>query len=768
MKNFIASKWIPISLFCIMILSLALLKVINSFTSETVSLLFLIMYLPIMLIYIPALAITVIRTNHPQKQNIINNIGLFCLAAILTSLIFKTFHLPGAPIHFPVGAFIFLTTFFPAWFILKIKGADWQYKLFYFLMVNFYASMVLWGLFSTMHYPGLDTLLTVTIFSAIIFVAFLIFMFVKRKIKFNFKEQFIFIFYLAYVFGSRQMAYIRDLRYNSVSINQEQADKNLDLNKRKAQFIYDAFNTINSKDSLFLLNYKNVKTIKILSDSIEKHIDLIKALLVSNTQEISLSQADTLQYKNIRVEVKSNYDIPTLFLFSDSLLNTKNIYNVYELRKKLLQYSDTLLFFSPEDYKTQFKQYNPIQIVDSKEYEDGREITWEISNFEYRTLGSIYTTLTNIQSDVKSAEIVVLNELFNRANQNRKENLAAQLSELALKYETEKKEKQISLLEKDKELNSTKLLAKDAEISKTRNTLIYFVFIVVLFIVLIVFVVRANLQRKKANQLLSEQKSKIEEQKHLVEEKQKEILDSITYAKRLQQAILPPTELITKNFPNSFVLYQPKDIVAGDFYWAEKINDLFFIAAADCTGHGVPGAMVSVVCSSALNRTVKEFALSDTAKILDKTRELVIETFEKSNAEVKDGMDISLLCIDKQNQKIHWSGANNPLWYIQDKSLIEVKADKQPVGKSYDTKAFTSNRIEYKPNTTFYLFTDGFADQFGGPNGKKFKYKQFQELLLGQVDEAMPVQQANISSALENWKGELEQVDDICVIGIRI
>ncbi len=273
---------------------------------------------------------------------------------------------------------------------------------------------------------------------------------------------------------------------------------------------------------------------------------------------------------------------------------------------------------------------------------------------------------------------------------------------------------------------------------------------------------------KQSNKIITSQKKEVEEQKHIVDEKQNEIIESITYAKRLQEAILPPHEFINKYVPDNFILYKPKDIVAGDFYWAERINDLFFIAAADSTGHGVPGAMVSVVCSNALNRTIKEFGLTETGKILDKTRELVLETFEKSTSEVKDGMDISLLCINSKNKSIFWSGANNPLWYIQDNQLKEIKADKQPIGKTEYPKPFTSHKIEYVENTTFYLFTDGFADQFGGPNGKKFKYKQFSDLLLKHKDLSQLEQSNIINTVFTKWKGDLEQVDDVCVIGIKI
>ncbi len=260
----------------------------------------------------------------------------------------------------------------------------------------------------------------------------------------------------------------------------------------------------------------------------------------------------------------------------------------------------------------------------------------------------------------------------------------------------------------------------------------------------------------------------IHKQKESLEEKNKEVTDSITYAKRIQRSILPNEKQIKEIIPDSFILYIPKAIVSGDFYWTQSIDSLFFIAAADSTGHGVPGAMVSVICSNALNRAVKEFGITDTGKILDKARELVLETFEKSDSEVKDGMDISLLCIDTNTNMVSWSGANNPLWYIQDNKLIEIKADKQPIGKTDNPKPFSTHQLNLATNTTFYLFTDGFADQFGGPKGKKYKYKQLSELIVKKQNLSMKEQEKTLTEAFINWKGDLEQVDDICVIGIKI
>ncbi len=300
---------------------------------------------------------------------------------------------------------------------------------------------------------------------------------------------------------------------------------------------------------------------------------------------------------------------------------------------------------------------------------------------------------------------------------------------------------------------------------------------------------------QKQRNIISQQKEEVEQQRHeaeyqkeLVQLKQKEIIDSITYAKRLQNAILPPQEYISRYLPGNFVLYQPKDIVAGDFYWMYAHDDRVYIAAADSTGHGVPGAMVSIVCSNALDKAVKEFELKDTGKILDKTRELVLETFSKSGDDIKDGMDISLFCLDKKERKAFWSGANNSLWYIkssvsstlsvrpdksgesrnENKELAEIKGDKQPIGNSDNPKPFTTHELPFEPGTLFYLFTDGYADQFGGPKGKKFKLKQLKELLQANSNITLKEQKELLHQKFQSWKGSLEQVDDVTIIGIKI
>lgn len=329
-----------------------------------------------------------------------------------------------------------------------------------------------------------------------------------------------------------------------------------------------------------------------------------------------------------------------------------------------------------------------------------------------------------------------------------------------IQYEYEKKAAADSVVfAKEKEIKEIEISKQKAELKAKRNQqyALYGGLILVLLFAGFIF------NRFKVSQ---QQKQVIEKQKLLVEEKNKEITDSIKYAKRIQNAILPPTKLVKEYLPQSFILYKPKDIVAGDFYWMEHKNGKILFAAADCTGHGVPGAMVSVVCNNGLNRSVREHGLTNPAEILNKTREIVIEEFEKSDEEVKDGMDIAI-CSLSENQ-LQYAGANNPLWIIRNGELLETKADKQPIGKYADLNPFTTHTFELQPNDSIYIFTDGFHDQFGGDKGKKFKASKMKELILSIQDKTMNEQHTIINDAFETWKGTLEQVDDVCVIGVKI
>ncbi|MDF1672764.1 MAG: tetratricopeptide repeat protein [Vicingaceae bacterium] len=265
-------------------------------------------------------------------------------------------------------------------------------------------------------------------------------------------------------------------------------------------------------------------------------------------------------------------------------------------------------------------------------------------------------------------------------------------------------------------------------------------------------------------------------QKQVIEHQNSEIVDSITYAKRIQEAILPTDDYINKYLPNSFILYKPKDIVAGDFYWVTNVNDKVYFAAADCTGHGVPGAMVSVVCHNALDRVLREFKLTKPADILNKTREIVEKQLNKSSApstsinNIRDGMDIALCCLNKTNNELQYAGAYNPLWILRKdaEEIEEIKATRQSIGRIETPKPFESHTVKLNHGDSIYIFSDGFADQFGGAKGKKLMYRKFKTLLIGMVDKDIKMQKDIINNYFENWKGDMEQIDDVCVIGVKI
>lgn len=336
------------------------------------------------------------------------------------------------------------------------------------------------------------------------------------------------------------------------------------------------------------------------------------------------------------------------------------------------------------------------------------------------------------------------------------------LVEQEMKYEYEKLALKDSLADAQiQAVKDLKIKEQMATIKQEQTQKYALIGGLLLMLILVIIVVKGYQQKKRDNLLINEQKQE-------VEEKNKEITDSITYAKRIQEAILPPRSELNKHLKNGFVLYKPKDIVAGDFYWLEQKNDTILFAAADCTGHGVPGAMVSVVCNNALNRAVREFGITNPAEILSKVRELVIETFEKSRDDVKDGMDIALCSLNLKTNELNYAGANNSLYLVRDGKLSEVKADKQPIGIYVTKDSFTNHKINLQKGDAIYIFTDGYADQFGGEKGKKFKYEPFRKLLLDNENKPMDDQKEILDNSFETWKGSYEQVDDVCVIGVKI
>ena len=393
------------------------------------------------------------------------------------------------------------------------------------------------------------------------------------------------------------------------------------------------------------------------------------------------------------------------------------------------------------------------------------------------------------------------------------------ISDIEAKYENEKKELQIENLNKENELRVAEL-AKSEEKRNKQIIIIYsFVGGFIIILVFSIVILRLFMQKKKANRLLAEQKQQIEfqnlnlmnaneeisaqrdeieaqkdeitaqrdlviEQKEHITEQKKKIEDSIRYAKRIQNAVLPADQYFSSILGEHFIIFRPKDVVSGDFYWATTVNDWLIVTVADCTGHGVPGAFMSMLGVSFLNEIVRKKEVTNAASVLNHLRASVIDALKQHGmqSEQKDGMDISLAAINTKTLKCLWAGANNPLYIVPGEAntkhetlnpeLIEIKGDSMPVSVHVVMKDFTNHEFQLNKGDKLYMFSDGMPDQFGGSNGRKFLYKRFKKVIEDSSHLPMKEQGIEIEKELDNWMNDNnsvhEQVDDITILGIKI
>jgi len=535
----------------------------------------------------------------------------------------------------------------------------------------------------------------------------------------------------------------------------------------------------------------------------ERTLVLVKEQGNKNAVAITLNNIGNIYYaiednekamEYFQSSLKIKQEIGNKFSIAKSLNNIGNIYKSQQDYAKAIEYYHNALAITEEIgdkwgsagsymnlgvvYQAQ-KQYSSaikylekaIEIASEIGYKEGLKISHQVISEVYSQTGDFEKAYENFTyySDYKDT---ILNEENSKF-----------ISELQEKYEADKREKELAL-------SNAELQKRNLTI-KAQNTLIYGVVAgLILAITLIFFVLRSYRQKKRANELLAAQNEEISQQKEVIEAKNQDIMASIKYAKRIQEAILPPPKLVRESLENSFILYKPKDIVSGDFYWMENKKDMIFFSAVDCTGHGVPGAFMSIVGYNGLNQAVNEKGLTKPGEILDHLNHAVEASLHQTTdkADVKDGMDIALCTISLQDNVVEFAGANNPLYIITNKDtelklngsvlkpsiegekrdLYEIKGDKQPIGAYEDKRNFTNNSFSLSPGDAIYVFSDGFADQFGGPKNKKFKYKPFKKLLL-EIEEKPVLEQKDIlNKKFEEWRGKMEQVDDVCIIGVKL
>lgn len=327
-------------------------------------------------------------------------------------------------------------------------------------------------------------------------------------------------------------------------------------------------------------------------------------------------------------------------------------------------------------------------------------------------------------------------------------------------------EQELKLAEAEIKHNKSDLALQDSKLSNQQNIIIFGGILIVAILALLALFYK-SIQDKKKNAIV------LERQKEVIEETNQRVFSSIKYAKRIQEAVLPHPDIWKKLLPNSFVLYMPKDIVSGDFYWVDEIEDKILFAAIDCTGHGVPGAFMSIVGYHSLHRAINEFNLRKPSNILDnmqKSVNTILRQGFKGNT-IKDGMDIALCSLDLKKMELQYAGAYNPLWIYRDGEILETKATKQAVGAFMNEIIdFENHVIKLQKNDIIYILSDGYADQFGGPRGKKIMQRGVKKFLIKNAELSLDNQRRELKKNLYNWmnEGEEDQVDDICIIGVKV
>lgn len=483
------------------------------------------------------------------------------------------------------------------------------------------------------------------------------------------------------------------------------------------------------------------------------------------------------------------------FDYSNVLQSGNDFIKALEYYEKYLNLRDSINYanrLTENDAEDKIAEYEAIE----------QKIKEEIANEEIEGL-----ELKNLRAESlrKENEINLLlkQQELDGSEKNR---LAASLALEKERYELNKREQDIISLQKQQEIDSLNIVQKNAlaDALQSKNQLLeadkktqeeraekarqirnMAIGLGVLMGLVAIMILAGLISTRKKNQKLAESKRQIEKintdlektneevnkQKEIIEQKNQSITDSIQYAGRIQTAVLPPINFLNEWGLENFILFKPKDIVSGDFYWGVRKKDKIIIAAADCTGHGVPGAFMSMLGHAFLDEIINTREVDNAASILNIMRDEIINTLRQkgTTGEARDGMDVSLVIIDMKEGRLDYAGANNPLYIIRDGKMLKYLADRMPIGIHFISfSPFTNQNIEIRKGDQLYLFSDGYADQFGGPRGKKFMYKPFQELLLRSSTNPMDVQKEILETTFEKWKGEREQVDDLMVIGIRI
>ena len=490
---------------------------------------------------------------------------------------------------------------------------------------------------------------------------------------------------------------------------------------------------------------------------------------MSPTKQIQFKGWDFALFKRIIGLSDSVFVQPTRFYY-----DTERGFMTYDEKHNLeLEISQDKIYF---EYLNNLNEGNLTfneDIKEVKSYSIDNESDTTNDNFQ---INSNAETLPNIQLlDMKKllSELSVSTNSQDSLIKNKQTEISNEWQQLEIAKikatteddKTKIREAQKMLLEKEQQIksaqneivNAKKKIELQALENKNKTTLLTFAAAVLLLVLTLLFVVfKNNKERLKSNQLLTV--------------KNKEVMDSIKYAQRLQNAILPPLSVINKNLSDSFILYKPKDIVSGDFYWVQNIGGTTYFAVVDCTGHGVPGAFMSIVGYNALNQAINQHKLRKPSDILNQVNREISKTLHQAdNIDIEDGMDISLCMLDTKTNELEYAGAVNGLNILRKGELKIIKGDKFSIGSTKrNGREYSNHNFKLEKGDYIYIYSDGYADQFGGSKERKFMYKKLRQLLVDNSMLTTKQQKENLEKQFNVWKGDLEQIDDVCIMGVKI
>jgi serine phosphatase RsbU (regulator of sigma subunit) len=720
-------------------------------------------------------------------------LGIVAVSLFAIAVLFKFLHFPGSSLMNAISALLFNFGYLPLQLIRERREADSALLKFYvvFRFVTLFLTMFAF-LFKIQHWPGAGLLLFLSTYLIPLFILLYFYVRIRGKGSIPFQWNDLFLAVLAYtihifVIYSQVSPQVLE---GYVAIEEEYDTFNAGLETAN-QLIYAGLDSVSAGNPELR---ESINELREISASLYRMNDTLEEGFISSFYLIPLGEDFDIMTAD-RQLLASTDEVELYFqeheratrlkyALQDYLNRIDEIHNRHHLPGSLLGTG-----FDLEDYT------NPW----------GETTSWEVYWFSRVPIASALSTLSRIEQMVLLTERGTLNRLAGLVDQDDEIRMYQELAIRESKLAIELKEDEILIISQQKELQQNQLEESQAALDQ-RNTVTALAFAGIVFVLILLTITsRAYTLKQKDNKMLARQKEEItgknealhqrnEEilaqrdeieaqrdeieaqrnmvslQKEEIELTHNEISSSIDYAMRLQDAMLPGTGLLKKHFADHLVLFRPKQKVSGDFYWWTQVENAVVIAVADCTGHGVPGAFMSMLGASLLKELVRKEAITRPGTILDRIREEVIHALNQTGAmgEQKDGMDLALVTIHTDSLKCEFAGANNPLYLVRQGRLTEYKGELMPLSHYQRMDPFPTREIQLEKGDQLYLSSDGYADQFGGKHRKKFKYKAFQQLITKHSGAGMKEQRRVLLDTILQWQGNIEQIDDMVIVGIRI